>query len=380
MILGVQVGILGHTQTLDAFMQAHQQICDPGKTCSDLSRAVNKLVLKSEEEPDSLSWLLDSAILPQTNDRMLLRSVGGFLRSDVDFFIQALWKDRDILTYICTNYPTPGWAVLLLLLDRHIIWTRSSDQYSETDMRSEIYFEALCFRYPLLATPNENHYLAKMCSEIRGIHDNLGEIDAFMMDTAYADNVLRAYIHRLNPMSDRPAYPLELAALFTRFSLQDDMAKTNIVMGLIDAAFRWMGNLECLGGDLSMNSHLSDFCIGVFDATWRTLEEDPDEGYSSALALDFAEFCALTGGVILSPLSDQNLLLEQLGKCGKRSDSVGYVLKSWNLLLLSLRKLAYEFTRKANRKIYSVMLMYVDSPGSNWVLQWVGFLMELRKR
>ncbi|KAG9095474.1 hypothetical protein FRC06_009770, partial [Ceratobasidium sp. 370] len=162
MLVGIQVGILAQTNALDNFVETYGHLTTPDQVSDALSQTVGELINRGWRRP------LGPKIL-HTGERVLLESVGGLLNTDAGFLLEALWKDRDVLTYIAAHYPTHGWGTFLMLLGQHAIWALELD--SNDDYKWG-YLQALCFRYSLAATPTENVYLRTICDDLLGFGCN----------------------------------------------------------------------------------------------------------------------------------------------------------------------------------------------------------------
>ncbi|KAG8703330.1 hypothetical protein FRC09_004224 [Ceratobasidium sp. 395] len=262
MLVGVQVGILAQTGTLHTFMRDHQHLDNPYEVSHELSQTVSRLIMENWRNTISLEQPLGPTI-SQTGQRMLLESVGGFLDTDAEFLLEALWKDRDILTYIAARYPTDGWGTLLLLLGQHAIWALelgNDNRYEWGHLR------ALCFRCSLSATPTENLYLRTICYDLRDFGCNgAKECLSFLVDDDDAENFLDAYISRLKLSPNQLPYPMELAELFIDFLPQDRMLKPAHMMPPLVEALTSRIWQECDRMDPSANPDFIKYSTGVFN-------------------------------------------------------------------------------------------------------------------
>jgi hypothetical protein len=117
----MHVGILMHTNTFDAFVKRTSNLSNPHDVSVALSDFVMDLMHESMDKPKPRDWLL-GILTSQRGGRMFLRTVGGLINSDVEFFLKVVWQDRKGFSEICTQAATPGWALVLLLIGEHIKW------------------------------------------------------------------------------------------------------------------------------------------------------------------------------------------------------------------------------------------------------------------
>ncbi|KAG8744775.1 hypothetical protein FRC10_009423 [Ceratobasidium sp. 414] len=263
MLIGIQVGILAQSNVLDTFIEMCGHLTRPDQVSSALSNTVSELAMYHWRKTMSLLQPLGPKTL-HTGERVLLGSVGGLSHTDVGFLLEALWKDRDILTYIATYYPTHGWGAFLLLLGQHAIWALDldGDEYKWGHLR------ALCFRYSLVATSAENDYLRIICYGLRDLNCNgQEECLSFLVDQADAQNFLGAYISRIMPSPNRPAYPIETVELFIDFLPQEDMLKPAYLMQPLVKGLHSRIWQECSHRDLSTQWAFIQYCTGVFETT-----------------------------------------------------------------------------------------------------------------
>ncbi|KAG9118625.1 hypothetical protein FRC07_006776, partial [Ceratobasidium sp. 392] len=258
LVLGIQVGVLSFTGEFDSFIDAYHFLTNPEHVSAGLAYIVNDTITRA----DSRSELLDPRTLSDSK-RMFLKSVGGVLNTDVGFLLEALWKDRDVLTYLATSYPLPGWASIIWLIGQHMIWSlelQTDEVYEWNHLRE------LCFRYSLFATPEEMHYLANVCDELQELQCfNEKDRSTFLVDQADGENVLKAYISCMNPSNI--LYSMRLASQFIGFILQGDLLKpAHLMTDLVEAmALRIWEDPELLEADRSMAQDFIVYCTGVFE-------------------------------------------------------------------------------------------------------------------
>ncbi|KAG8744776.1 hypothetical protein FRC10_009424 [Ceratobasidium sp. 414] len=273
MLLGIQVGILAHTDTFDSFVEDFDHLRGAEYVCAALSYFVDRLIVESHDRGDFLR-LLGAVDIPSTEERPFLGSVGGLLNTDVDFLLEALWNDRDVFTYLSNDFPTPGWATILWVFGRHMLWALDLRTLQATS--DEIYewghLRALCFRYSLFATSDENGYLESICSDLRDYQCNSkAECLEFLIDQADAENVINAYISCIAPSDGESIYDMDIASLFVDFIPQDDMLKpAHLMPALIEASLSWIWDQwdQRPNEDQSMNESFTTYCTGIFEAFW----------------------------------------------------------------------------------------------------------------
>ncbi|KAG8696537.1 hypothetical protein FRC08_007088 [Ceratobasidium sp. 394] len=342
MLIGTQVGILAQNNALDTFIETHGHITRPDQVSYALSRTVDELVMQNWRQHMSLLRPLGPKILPM-GERMLLGSVGGLLNTDVGFLLEALWKDRDVLTYITTHYPTHGWGIFLLLLGQHAIWALdldSNDDYKWGHLR------ALCFRYSLAAARTENAYLQIICYDLRDLGCNgQEECLSFLVDQADAQSFLEVYISRIKPSPNQSAYPIEILELFSDFLPQEDMLKPAYLMPpLVEALYSRIWQ-ECGHSDLSTRWAFAAYCTGVFKTTSKMFQLHSDRAIIEILHL--SDLIELIGRVVLSPLGYGSFLIFHLLQGDDTDPNITNSLKYGNELLQSLLILASSLPREA---------------------------------
>ncbi|KAG8711516.1 hypothetical protein FRC09_020564 [Ceratobasidium sp. 395] len=310
MLVGIQVGILAQTGTLHTFIRDHQHLDSPYKVSRELSQTVSKLIMENWYKTMSLEQPLGPTT-SHAGQRMLLESVGGFLDTDAEFLLEALWKDRDILTYVTARYPTDGWGTLLLLLGQHAI---SALELGNDDRYEWGHLRALCFRYSLSATPTENLYLRTICYDLRDFGRNsVRECLSFLVDEDDAENFLNAYISRLKSSPNQPSYPLEIAELFVDFLPQHRMLQpAHMMLPLVEALTSrvWQA---CGCRDLSTNPEFIKYSTGVFNTISTILEVHSNKPSITALAYS-EDIFELAGRVVMSPLRYGSVLAYHLSQ------------------------------------------------------------------
>ncbi|KAG8684803.1 hypothetical protein FRC09_015133, partial [Ceratobasidium sp. 395] len=318
MLAGIYVGILAQANTLRICVQDHGHLNDS----HDVSR-------------ESPHMVLSSTISPR-GKRTLLESVGGLSETDAEFLLEALWENRDMLTYIAACYSTFGWGMLLALLGRFATWALESENY---DRYKWGHLPALCFRYSLAASVSENIWLRETCYDLYDFGCN-GEKEclSFLVDEVDTQNFLSAYISRLQPSSGQLPYPIELAELFVDFMPQDRMLKPAHMMPPLIKALTSRIWQECDCADLSTNPDLVYFCTGVFDTISQIIQIHANKPSITALAYS-SDIIELAGRLVMSPLRyGSELTYELSGEDTAKSASE--TVACWNQLLESLLTLA----------------------------------------
>ncbi|CAE6417003.1 unnamed protein product [Rhizoctonia solani] len=126
-VLLLQVGILLHTDTLDQFLkEVSSGESDPYQIAVTLSEFTMGLLL-SKDNSSPRDWLLAASSLQTAGRRTFLKSVGGFDNADAEDLLKLIWKDRNRFLEISSRIPTPGWALLLLILGEHMQWKSEVD-------------------------------------------------------------------------------------------------------------------------------------------------------------------------------------------------------------------------------------------------------------
>ncbi|KAG8752336.1 hypothetical protein FRC12_012014 [Ceratobasidium sp. 428] len=316
MIVGMRVGLMA--QTSHKRVRDHEHSNDPHDTSQDLSHESS-----------------NPTILPG-GQRMVYGSVGGFLDTDAEFLLEALWKDRDALTYIAAHYSTYGWGTLLLLLGRFAIWALESENNGCYEWG---HLQALCFRYSLVASAVENICFRELCYYLHDLGCNtVKEWPSFLVDEDDGEDFLNAYISRLQPSPEQPPYPIELAELFIDFLPQDRMLEPAHMMPPLVEALTSRIWQECDCADPSTNPVLVDFCTMVFHTISKIIQIHPNNSSITALAYS-NDIIELAGRLVMSPLRYGNELAHELSEKAT-AKSASKILARWNQLLQSLLTLA----------------------------------------
>ncbi|KAG8696536.1 hypothetical protein FRC08_007087 [Ceratobasidium sp. 394] len=350
MILGMQVGILTHTGTFDSFIEEFGHLDRADHVCAALDYFVDGLIIESDDRGDFLE-LLGAADLPDT-ERSFLGSVGGFLNTDVHFLLEALWKDRDVLTYISTSFPLHGWAITLWVTGRHML--RALDlQINETYEWGHL--RALCFRYSLFTSSQATFYLENICNQLLNHRCNSQrECMEFLVDQDDAENFINAYISRVTPFSDHPIYGLDMASLYIDFIPQEDILKpAHLMPALIKATVSqiWVEWDEYPDADLSKDKSFISYCTGIFQALCKMFQLHSDRTLCQITsALHSNDFVELIGRVVLSPLVESCDLMQYLRE-EIDEEFTTLTLERWDKLLQSLLTLTYWFPHKAQPEL-----------------------------
>ncbi|QRV85305.1 hypothetical protein RhiJN_27394 [Ceratobasidium sp. AG-Ba] len=256
LVLGIQAGILSCSNDFDTVVETYHYLSNAEHVSAGLAYIVNRAIVQAE----SIFDVLDPVIVPDTDISIFLRSVGGISNADVDFLLDALWKDRDVMTYLSASYITPGWTCILWVIGQHMIW---SLQLERNEKFAWDRYRELCFRRSLFSMPEEFEYLDDVCNELRGFKCFGDTYSGFVVDQADAENILDAYIKWVP--SAEIVYPLRLAANFVGYITEDELLKPARPMAEFVGATSqgiWLALQEV---DRSMSEDLITYCTGVFE-------------------------------------------------------------------------------------------------------------------
>ncbi|KAL5637598.1 hypothetical protein ACGC1H_004120 [Rhizoctonia solani] len=208
----LHVGILAHTNTFGAFLKKIGDSSNPHEVSVALHDFVMNLMHESKEQPKPRDWLL-GILTSRSGGRMFLRTVGGFINTDVNFFLNVLWQDRKTFLEICTSRLTPGWGLVVLLIGEHVQWASESGvQYSNLEQWERL--QNLCFRYSFAASPSELKYLEDFCLKAGAYQPDPDDDDedeyyeTALVDTRDARVMLQAYLTRISSTVRVPLVPL----------------------------------------------------------------------------------------------------------------------------------------------------------------------------
>lgn len=237
-VLLMHVGILESTDTFDVFSNLVDNLSDPHIISAVLSEFVMQLKRESLRKPEPRHWLLNTRVEGLTQyGRMFLPYVGGFWDKDVDFFVEALWNDRQCFTEICFRVPTPGWGLPLILIGEHLRWAAEEGVKNPT---SWSYLDALCYRYSLVAPIEELESLGLICWLVFNRNKKLGIKfnPALAVDPNEARAILQAYLAR---MTIPGLFPPKFALMFLNFVKQDSiLSVVDLAPSLIKTSCLWM--------------------------------------------------------------------------------------------------------------------------------------------
>ncbi|CAE6506198.1 unnamed protein product [Rhizoctonia solani] len=315
----LHVGILAHTKTFGTFLAMVGNSSDPYEVSAALHGCVMELMHKSKDQPNPRDWLL--GILTSTSGgRMFLRTVGGFVNTDVDFLLNVIWQDRKTFLEICTSKLTPGWGLVVLLIGEHVQWASESGVQSSV-LEQWSLLQNLCFRYSLVAPVNELKYLEDFCLKA-GVYQPDSDDDEYdeyyetaLADTGDARVILQAYLTRMLPTHSLPSasLPPGLALQLIGFFRQGiflDM--TDLMPPLIKASCAWIWDrlLEepPHSPHPSQDNVLNRYVIITFDIIRRLYSQYI--GASTPIITSFtkalaeSDFINLFGRVVLLSLSE----------------------------------------------------------------------------
>ncbi|CAE6447870.1 unnamed protein product [Rhizoctonia solani] len=316
----LHVGILAHTNNFGAFSKKIGDSSNPHEVSVALQDFVMDLMHESKEQPKPRNWLL--GILTSTSGgRMFLRTVGGFINTDVDFFLNVLWQDRKTFLEICASRLTPGWGLVVLLIGEHVEWASESGvQYSNLEQWARL--QNLCFRYSFAASPSELKYLEDFCLKA-GVYQSDPDDDdedeyyeTALVDTRDARVMLQAYLTRTSPTVRAPLVPLPSGLAlqligFFRQAIFLDMV--DLVPPLIKTSCVWIWKrLDESTHKVphpSQDSTLNHYTIRTFDLIGR-LYSQYDLGAPTTTIISFtkalaeSDFVNLFAKLLLLPLSE----------------------------------------------------------------------------
>ncbi|KAF8598075.1 hypothetical protein BDV93DRAFT_610027 [Ceratobasidium sp. AG-I] len=309
-ILLIQVGILTHTGTFNAFVRKTSNVTDPHEVSAALAAFVTQLVHESMEKEKSRNWLL-GILTSQSGGRMFLRTVGGIFDTDVSFLLNAIWRDRKTFFEICIRAPTPGWSFALLILGEHMQWALEEGIEDEDEWS---FLQMLCFRYILIAPDDEKFFLSNICFDASSYrlanNDEYYILSSVDMDDAR--NVLQTYITRMTPSPSIGWFSPDMRVLLIEFIGQD------VVLDLVDlmpqfltVSFSWIWEVLDRGtraaSNLSDSGDLVRYSTHVFDIAKRLYVNANSNGmstktisYFTRVLLEF-DFVNLVGRLILTP-------------------------------------------------------------------------------
>lgn len=124
----MHVGILACTNMFNAFLRQVNDLSDPREVFIALSKFVMQLRDAAVDRTDSANWLL-GVMEGQRGGWRFLGPVGGFYNTDVDLLLEIIWEDRAGFLRICSQAPTPGWALPFLLITQHLEWALQKGLY-----------------------------------------------------------------------------------------------------------------------------------------------------------------------------------------------------------------------------------------------------------
>ncbi|CAE6406800.1 unnamed protein product [Rhizoctonia solani] len=230
-VLVLQVGILVHTGTFDQFLKKiASNESDPYETAITLSEFTMELFHLSKGKPKPRDWLLAPLPSQKAGSRMFFKSAGGFDDTDVKDLLNFIWKDRNRFLEVSSRVPTPGWALLLLILGEHMQWKSEVDSIWYEGWCP---LETLCLRYSLFASATELKALESFCLDVVQDRPELGEdiddiyYEGSLVDVHDARAFLQAHNKRMERLSEDP-FPESLAILVMRFLRQE------LVLDIID--------------------------------------------------------------------------------------------------------------------------------------------------
>ena len=146
---------------------------DPHEVSVVLAAFVIKLMQDSLRKKNPRKWLF--GFKKEGNVRMFLPRIGDIYDTDINFFLDAIWRDRETFFEICIQPPTPGWSFALSILDEHMqcgledgMWLNIGvppgiepiTVFDSEDEDQLSLLQMLCFRHALVAPADKQRHLS----------------------------------------------------------------------------------------------------------------------------------------------------------------------------------------------------------------------------
>lgn len=120
--LTTMVGVLSHTNQLEAFTERASQISEEGKTdvssliVTRISKMMQYVMNDSSGSQNGLSRVFDWNIELDTKERICLPGIGSFRFEHAGFLLAHFAKERKQFLEVARKVPTPGWSLLLTVI------------------------------------------------------------------------------------------------------------------------------------------------------------------------------------------------------------------------------------------------------------------------
>ncbi|KAG8701961.1 hypothetical protein FRC08_003800 [Ceratobasidium sp. 394] len=376
-VLLIQVGILTHTSTFGAFVRQTSNLSDPQEISAALTAFVARLVLDATGKQNPRDWLL-GILTSQRGGRMFLRTVGGFINTDVEFFLKAIWRDRKTFSMICSQATTSGWSFALLALGEHMQWALEDGIEDEEQWG---FLQTLCFRYILtVPNPDEVFFLTHICTDaaMYRLDGNEEYYIVSLVDKEDARNVMESYIHRMHPSSTYERLSLYIVELLLGFVTQDVMLDLPDLLRdftKVTCIWIWEETGARNTGFLSQSQELAKCAVHMLKLMRLSYYNLRGAGSKPIVSLTKAlpeiDFVNLLGRLILVPTAIGSAITNQGENGFFVKDEDGDIEASWDSLLEETIRFGTTYI-----KIAKVSNGLLASSYPDWLKTWRCFQAE----